>query len=64
MLSPCPSQVCFSTKVSSGNSGLGAINLRDHVAIDPFQRLDEMQDIEMVVASERVKLGRDEEGGR
>ena len=63
-VSPCPSKVCFSTKVSSGNSRLSAI-LKHHVATDTFQRHDHhlpedgMQDIEMVVASERAKLGKE-----
>jgi hypothetical protein len=62
-VSPRPSKVCFSTKVSSGNSRLRAMSLRDHVAVDPFRRYDHdlpkdgMHDVEMVVASEHVKLG-------
>ena len=60
-VSLCPSKVCFSTKVSSGNSRLSAMSLRGYIGTDPFQRHDlpedGMQDIEMVVTSERVKLG-------
>ena len=70
-VSPCPSKVlCFSTKVSSGNSRLSAMSLRDNVATEPFQRHDHdlpedgMQDIGMVVVSERVKLGRERAKGR
>jgi hypothetical protein len=61
----CPLKVCFSTKVSSGNSRLSAMSLRDHVAADPFQQHDHdlpkdgMQDIEMVVVSKRVNLGQE-----
>jgi hypothetical protein len=46
------------------------MSLRDNVAIDPFQRHDHglpedgMQDIEMVVVSERVKFGREWAKGR
>jgi len=57
------SKMCFSTKVSSGNSRLSAIILRDRLATNSFQRHDRdmpedgMQDIEVVVASKGIKLG-------
>ena len=62
-VSSCPSKVCFSTKVSSGNSRLSAMILREQSTTDPFQRHgrdlpeDGMKDIEVVMASEGVKFG-------
>ena len=56
------SKMCFSTKVSSGNSRLSAMTLRDRLANNPFQPHDHdipedgMQDIEVVVASKGIKL--------